>query len=384
MTKTVLYSCYLPLLKMLERHGEAKITLNLTGSLLLQLSKLGAGEFFWGMRRLMDRGQIELVNCPVHHPVVPITPGRVVLRQLVKNTKVMKETLGVELAEGAGIFLPELAVNEEAIKTLSNLDVKPKYVVVDETAVGGGYRPVVRWQGITLIVNRREVCEVIRSYPTRLKADRLVAWVKDQMGVNDTWVVVNDAELYGHHYEERGELLDGLLGGGEFEFIGLSETVGGVEAEKIDRVKPSTWQSGESGAGAFDLWADEDNPLQQKYLDLGRWAAEAFERAGDKLEGRMKEAAQEHLDQGWSSCNLYWLSNTPWWHPDLVERGANNLIRCIRTLPLPFEEKAAAEEKYHALLRDVWQYHWSGEVEKKYAQYNQERKKWLDALPKLG
>lgn len=383
-TKTVLYSCYLPLLKMLERHEEAKITLNLTGSLMSQLGRLGAGEFFLRVSKLLDMGRVELVNCPVHHPVAPVTPERVVTRQLTKNLRVMKETLGVEAAKDGGVFLPELAVDEEVIKRLRDLETKPGYAVVDETAVEGEYLPVVEWQGQKLAVNRRLVGEVFRSYPARLEAKRMLPWVEGLVEPGQTMVSVNDAELFGHHYEERGELLDGILGAKGFEFVGLSEAVDQVSAGKVDRIEESTWQTNLTGGGPFDLWADQDNPLQQKYLDLGRWAAEAFEQTGDRLEGRTKEAAQEHLDQGWSSCHLYWLSNRPWWHPDLVEKGANNLVRCIRTLPLPYTEKAAAEEKYHVLLRDMWQYHWSGEVEKKYAQYNEERKNWLDSLPKLG
>jgi hypothetical protein len=109
-----------------------------------------------------------------------------------------------------------------------------------------------------------------------------------------------------------------------------------------------------------------------------------IEQLGNLMKESDREVAREHLDEGWASCHLYWLSNHPWWHPELVERGANNLIRCFRMLPVTYEEKAEAEKNHHEFLEKMWLYHWSGEVEKNYKLYDVEREKMLKELPELG
>ena len=381
-TKTVLYSCYLPLLKMLERHEGAKVTLNLTGSLLFQLGKLGAGEFFLSVRRLIDLGRVSLINCPVHHPVIPLTPPGVVLRQLDRNRQVLRETLGVEPLS-RGIFLPELAVDEQSLDRLAD---RPEYefAVVDEEAVSGEYRPVARWKKLKLAVNKRAVSEVLRSYPGKMRADKLLAWVESQVDRGGTIVSANDAELFGHHYEERGEVLEGLLSSANFEFVSLAEVMEqDTDSIQTDRIVASTWQAKTMGVGAFDLWADKQNGLQQGYLKLANMAAQSFESWADKLSGHELRSANEHLDQGWSSCHLYWLSNRPWWHPEVAGRGAENLIKCIRSLPMAAAIKAEAEKSYHDLVQAMWLYHWSDRVEEKYREYEASRAQWLTGLPKL-
>ena len=54
------------------------LTLNLSGSLLSQLQKLEAAEFFDLVRKLLTDQKIELVNSAVYHPLIPLTPADVV------------------------------------------------------------------------------------------------------------------------------------------------------------------------------------------------------------------------------------------------------------------------------------------------------------------
>ena len=85
--------------------------------------------------------------------------------------------------------------------------------------------------------------------------------------------------------------------------------------------------------------------------------------------GYLEGVAEDLMDQAYSSCYLYWLSNWPWWHPDLVGTGARNLIKCVRMSNIDNQMKSKAEEAYHLFLNKMWQYHWSGKVEGKYKEW---------------
>src|SRR3989338_7396801 len=81
-TKSVLESCYLPLLRMLSEKSGFGLTLNISGSLILQLKRLGADEFFDLIKKLISSGKVEIVNSVMYHPLMPITPKDILIRQI--------------------------------------------------------------------------------------------------------------------------------------------------------------------------------------------------------------------------------------------------------------------------------------------------------------
>ena len=93
-TKSVLETCYLPLLKMLAAKSDFGITLNISGSLMVQLKKSVENEFFDLIKKLIADGKIELVNSVMYHPLMPITPKDVLERQILKNSQTLKDLFG--------------------------------------------------------------------------------------------------------------------------------------------------------------------------------------------------------------------------------------------------------------------------------------------------
>src|SRR3989339_997969 len=99
-TKLVLESCYLPLLRMLSVKSGFGLTLNISGSLMIQLKKSGANEFFDLIKKLIADGKIEMVNSVIYHPLMPITPKDVLERQIEKNSRTLRDLFGVESISG--------------------------------------------------------------------------------------------------------------------------------------------------------------------------------------------------------------------------------------------------------------------------------------------
>lgn len=353
-TKSVLESCYLPLLRMLAAKSGYGLTLNVSGSLIAQLKKSGAEEFFDLIRKLITAGKIEMVNSVMYHPLMPITPKDVLERQTGKNSRMLKDLFGIESA--AGFFPPELAVNEQVLDLIGS-----DYIFVDENAPEPkSSEPVsiVKYDGKFLLINNRRIGEMFRSYPKKLSADTVADLVHQIRSQDDLIVTANDAELFGHHYAERLQVLVDLLDSKKIQFIKAAEAITKYrdEAKPVLGINDSTWQDCDN----FDLW--NKNILQGEYLEL-------LKTVYGLTKGNLKGVAEDLLDQAFSSCYLYWLSNWPWWHPDLVGTGAGNLIKSVRMSNIDNQKKSKAEEAYHTFLNKMWQYHWSGKVEAKYKQW---------------
>jgi alpha-amylase/alpha-mannosidase (GH57 family) len=345
-TKQILDSCYLPILRLLSQHSGYGLTLNLSGSLLLQLRQLEAGEFFDLVKKLLADGRIELLNSAVYHPLIPLTPPDVVTGQIAKNQQLLADLFGTKTTDG--FFPPELAVNTAALELINS-----SYVIVDQTAVDAK-SPVVKFGQKYLLVNNRPVCELFRSYPRELAVSTVVDLVSENCSDGGLLITANDAELFGHHYVERIRVLKDLLDLKDIKFITASQAVAqfGTKAPAVSAVKPSTWQDCQN----FSLW--DKNDLQKEYLALLKLAHGC-------------SAGSDFLDQAYSSCYPYWLSNWPWWHPGLVQKGVENIKKSVG------ENKtvAAAAQQF---LDKMWQYHHSGQVEVKYREYDQQlfNNKW--------
>jgi len=343
-TRQILNSCYLPILRLFTQKTDFGLTLNLSGSLLQQLRQLEAVEFFDLIKKLLADQKIELVNSAIYHPIIPLTPADVVNRQITKNQQLLEDLFGVKTADS--FFPPELAVDSAGLDLIDC-----QSVIVDQTAVETK-SPIVKFGQKYLLANNRPVCELLRSYPRELKIAVAVDLVNKNCEDEQLLVTANDAELFGHHYVERIQIINDLLDFKDIKFITVSQAVSQFGSKSIaaDDIKPSTWQNCQN----FSLW--DKNDLQKEYLKL--------------LELSHRLSDNDLLDQSYSSCYLYWLSNWPWWHPGLVEKGVENLI------------KSAGNEKTvvsaaQSFLDNMWKYHNSGLVEKKYQEYNQTDDKFL-------
>lgn len=353
-TASVLESCYVPLLSMLSEKSGFGLTLNLSGSLMVQLEKSGANDFFDLVKKLIADGKVEIVNSVMYHPLMPITPKDVLERQIEKNSLTLKNLLGVEST--AGFFPPELAVDKDTLDL-----IRSHYIFVDENtpeSTSGTPASIVNYDGKYLLINNRQIGELFRSYPQRLSVETVISLIQKNRSVEDLIVTANDAELFGHHYSERVQVLADLLDSKEIKFIKASDAIDtfGSRAKTVAGIKASTWQDCQS----FDLW--NKNVLQNEYLEL-------LKTVYGLTKGSLDGAAEDLFDQANSSCYLYWLSNWPWWHPDLVGTGARNLIKCVRMAHIDNQKKARAETAYHLFLNNMWQYHWSGKVETKYKEW---------------
>ena len=357
-TKQILDSCYLPILRILTKKSGFGLTINLSGTLILQLREFESTEFFDLIRQLLADGKIELLNSAVYHPIIPLTPPDVVTRQISRNQLQLKNFFGLQ--SSPGFFPPELAIDTTSLDLIDS-----QYVVIDQTSLDT-YSPLHKFGQKHLLVNNRPVSDLLRAYPKELKIQTLTNLIVKNCADGGLLVTANDAELFGHHYAERIQLLPDLLDLKDIKLITASQALSqfGSQASEISAIKASTWQECQH----FSLW--DKNGLQKSYLKL---LTTAYDLTHDSQEYKV----DDYLDKAFSSCYLYWLSNWPWWHPEMVETGAIALITAVRIAKTDPSKKSQMEVIYHDFLSKMWQYQWSGEVELNYQKYNLSSDKFL-------
>lgn len=391
-TNHVLKACYLPVLNLLLDHPESRFSFNINSSLLLQLKELGKTEFFEKISTLVQRGQIELFNSPVHHPLAPLVSRETLQRQLDQDQEISQLFLGTTTTQG--IFFPELAITPELLDFASDAY---RICLIDESSVNLDFdhhslpqQPAYKYKNIFLPVASRALGEALRSFPQWINPEKIVSFVEDKTRDQNIAISANDVELFGHHYEERIYVLKDLLENKSIQFIRLTEVAEQLQGKKIglNEFYPSSWQTTKTelrDQQPFAKWLKKENPLQKKYyelLSLAQDSLSTIEKPADDV-GLVYNSAENHYDSGTASCYLYWLSNEPWWHPDLVEIGLQHLIKTIRTLPLSNKDKLHAESLYSSMIREMWQYHWSEKVTENFRRYKKQRQILLADLPDL-
>lgn len=352
-TKAILESCYLPLLKMLSKKSQFGLTFNISGSLLLQLKQLQAYDFFDLTKKLIKEEKIEIVTSVMYHPLLPLIPKDVAKRQIEKNSQIIKDLLGV--SKTAGFFPPELAIDNDSLAYIDSA-----YIFIDETSIERKstlQKPILKLGEKYLLINNRKICDMLRSYPTELSIKTVTDFV-EKTTYENLLVTVNDAELFGHHYAERLQVLSDLLDSPNIRWLRASDALAKFRnrVPTISHIKASTWQDGRK----FTLWSK--NPLQKKYLQL-------LQVIYKIISNTTNTNALDLFDQGTSSCYLYWLSNWPWWHPGLVQSGYLQLLASVGDLPISKKDTERIKTLSTDFLKDMWEYHWSGKVNETY-------KKW--------
>ena len=129
----VVRESYQPICALLEDNPQAKVTLNLSASLIEQLS-VKHGEVLASFRRLVERRQVELVGSAAYHPLLVRLPKEIIIRQITLNEITLNKYFGVV---GPILKNEELRIkNEElTLPAQSTKSENPKVSKVQEVVV---------------------------------------------------------------------------------------------------------------------------------------------------------------------------------------------------------------------------------------------------------
>jgi 4-alpha-glucanotransferase len=118
---------YLPFVELLADHARIRLSLHYTGHLLEWMEKRHP-EFFPKLRKLVDRGQVELVGGGYYEPILTVIPDRDKLSQLTKLRDYLISRFGVT---PRGAWLAERVWEPSLARPLAEAGVE--YIVLDDT-----------------------------------------------------------------------------------------------------------------------------------------------------------------------------------------------------------------------------------------------------------
>lgn len=345
---------YLNLLKYFLNNPKAKLTLNITGSLLEQFNLLQFGEFFNIARELIDKGQLELTGSAMYHPILPLIPEKETIRQINLN-----EELGIKLfgehwnknqASGRGFYLPEVAYSPGVAKVIK--DKGFSWIPVGRGAID--YYASIDWNKKYTDINSN-LNVLIRNELVHNDATMMPEFQK-----NDQLIFIEDGEdkLMPNRTDLRWQtILDPEY---ELNFKTVGEYLNGLEVEEKVELHDSNWEMTEDEfkkKSYFHIWNDKENDLHKNLWDF---AYELIDLVNANTKDQNYEYARKDLDRALSSCTWWWVDGRfNGYYPTAIQKGLDIMINVVRTFnDLDIEKRLHYEKRYSEILFLIWKRFW--------------------------
>ena len=283
--KSIAETSYLPLIKLLKKRREFKLTLNIPLSLLEHLDRLGYLQFINDLKELIKIGQVELVGSGAYHALLTKQPQSLQEEQIILQEYCLGYYFGsrigfdgedsVMIKDIRGFFPPEIAINSKLLNVLDDLSYN--WVAVDSTA----FDPNSIITDVTvyktadhniLLVKRNTKLSNSLSFQRDSSTTNFMDGLLDSTSIEH--FIALDGETFGHHNKEGLFLLDSLLDdllAKEVELTTITELISGVEPGQIDAIKESTWgASVEDMANniPYPMWATPGNAVHANLWKL--------------------------------------------------------------------------------------------------------------------
>jgi alpha-amylase/alpha-mannosidase (GH57 family) len=339
--KQIAKESYQPILEAVRTHPEAKITLNINGTLVEQLHDYKFQDIIDGITTLASRHQIELVSSAKFHPLLPLIPQPEIERQIKLNDETNRKFFG-EVYRPRGIFPPEMAISEEVLRSVNNLGYD--WIIMSGIANTLPQFPTTfisqHENGLQLLF-RDDYISIDCAFDKINNVEEFAKRLKYRDTSEDYYVIVAmDGETFGHHVKHAIDdflipLFDDLPTRNDIKLCTVSEIVDKFPLGEKQQPRDSSWSTMPYDIAndiPFPLWFDPNNQIhieQQRFLmyalTLVHLAFKYKESMNDEKK-RILDNARNLLDRGAHSCQQWWASKRPWYSPDMIMRGLHEIL----------------------------------------------------------
>jgi predicted glycosyl hydrolase (DUF1957 family) len=353
---------YKRIINALKRNGRIKFTLNITGCLLERWENLGYVELINDLKKLISNGQVELIGSAAFHALLALIPEKEIIRQIKLNEEILKKYFGKKF-KPQGFFIPEAAYGVKVAKIIKKLNYR--WIMLDEISanIKENYLDfsnlhIDKNSGLKILFRQRENS---KKYAPKV-IFKLIEEFKNQ-----TVITATDAELYGLRHNDFSSTFEKLLKRPEIKTLTVSKYLTGLKKIKKITLRASSWESTEQQLKnnlPYFLWHNKKNKIQNLLWQLTNIA---ITNVNKYAKDQNHFWSRRHLDRGLASCTFWWASAHDFklygpisWNPDEIEKGANELIRSIRSLanPRTRQTKIKAEKLYIKIKQLIWHKHW--------------------------
>ncbi len=335
--KRIADESYRPLIETIKKFEVAKFNLNINGILTEQLNDYGLSDVINGLAELSENGKIEFTNSAKYHAILPLIPKPEILRQIRLNQETNHKFFGSTF-KPRGFFPPELAIDDQIFPPIA--DTGHEWVIASGIANQEATFPTDYFQ-IThndlAVVYRDDIISNEISFK-KLSGESFIDRVQ-YLGKNKDYYVIiaQDGETYGHHMKEAFEhflhpLLRKLEKTEEVKLATISELLERFTTRSEAHPRPSSWSTTsediEYGV-AYPLWYHPDNIVHVlQHRIMMRILSMVINARSANLSPQGKkywEIARTMADRGLHSCQQWWASRRPWFSPNMILNGLDQL-----------------------------------------------------------
>lgn len=347
MTKKIAKQSYWRIVHILEKHPQAKITLNINGTLTEQLAKNGEMPLLRVLGELAKRGQIEFVGSAKYHAILPLIPRREAMRQIELNNLTNKKYFG-QWYKPKGFFPPEMCWDNKLAPVLKKFGFE--WVILDEIAVN------------PLLKKTDNIATACHDGPSKLhfffrsrfasdlfttaiikSADHFLSLVGKRRA-GDMLITAFDGENLGHHSPQMDNRFEEIIKHPGIKMLTHSELFSVCAFHKHVHPRASSWSSRPQDLKRgipYPLWQYPGNTLQKIQWSISNTTLRFVrQRKNEKY-----RKAQILLDQALSSDQYWWASAMPWWGVEELLRGTTLYLSAVEAIPS--SSSTAASKNIH-------------------------------------
>ncbi|MBD3196007.1 MAG: hypothetical protein GF317_13195 [Candidatus Lokiarchaeota archaeon] len=371
--KQITKESYKPIIESIRNHAHAKITLNINGTLVEQLYDYGYNDIIEGIATLASRGQIEFTSSAKFHPLLPLIPQPEIERQIRLNDQTNKNFFG-DIYQPRGIFPPEMAISEEVLLSVNKLGYD--WIIMSGIANSLPDFPTTfisqHENGLKLLFRDDYIsidCAFDKINNVETFANRL-----NYLDTSEDYYVIlaMDGETFGHHVKHAINnflipLFDALPHRNDIKLCTISEIIERFPVGQKQVPRDSSWSTMPYDIAndiPFPLWFDKNNQIhieQHKFFMYSLTLvhlAHKFRESMSEENKRILDNARNLLDRGIHSCQQWWASKRPWYSPDMIMRGLNEVlmasVNAKRSIPQESPDIQAATE---LIMKDMLKAH---------------------------
>ncbi|MHA2429523.1 MAG: hypothetical protein ACXACC_00680 [Promethearchaeota archaeon] len=339
--KQVVNESYKPIMDALNNHPQAKITLNINGTLTEQLHDFGYEDLIESINILASRDQIEFTGSGKFHPLLPLIPEPEIKRQIKLNNETNHHFFG-KFYNPRGFFPPEMAISEEVIDIVKKLGFN--WIILSGIANTLPKFPttfISQHKNDLNLIFRDDYISIDCAFDKINNIDSFISRLYYRHTSEDYYVILAmDGETFGHHVKHAITnflipLFENVPHRNDIKICTISEIIERFPKGPKQTPRASSWSTMPYDIAhdvPFPLWFNPKNEIhieQHRFfmyaLTLIHLSAKYRESMDDERK-RIFDNARNLLDRGIHSCQQWWASARPWYSPEMILRGLNEVL----------------------------------------------------------
>lgn len=364
---------YIPILETLKENSQAKITLNINGTLTEQLHDFGYDQIIRSITSLASNQQIEFTGSAKFHPLLPLIPEPEIKRQITLNNETNRHFFG-DCYQPKGFFPPEMAFSEEVLSSLHDMGFE--WVILSGIANTLPTFPTnyisKHPNGLKLIF-RDDYISIDCAFNKINNVEEFINRLHYRDTSEDYYIILAmDGETFGHHVKHAitnflKPLFKTLPNREDVKLCTISEIIDNFPIGDSQIPRASSWSTLPYDLAhdvPFPLWFDPSNEIhieQHRFLMYALTLihlSSKYREAMDKERKQIFDNARNLLDRGIHSCQQWWASKKPWYSPDMILRGLNEVlmasVNAKRSVP---DNIPDIKEAFDLIMQDMLKSH---------------------------